>query len=92
MALHLLRKVLVVHPGVAGGFGQLPLGAAQDVLDVALFERGHHALLRIAERKVRVEGSLAILTCRLQSRSAQRRRPIEPLRCPRRITYCTIRT
>jgi hypothetical protein len=31
VALHLLRKVLVVHPGEAGGFGQLPVGAAQGV-------------------------------------------------------------
>ena len=42
MAFHLLRKVLVVHAGEAGCFGQLPVGAAKDVLDVPLFERGHH--------------------------------------------------
>ena len=55
VAFHLLRKVLIVHPG-----------EAQYVLDVPLFERGHHALLRIAERKVRVKGSLAPLFGRLQ--------------------------
>ena len=91
MALHLLRNILVVHPGEAGGFGQLPLGAVHGVLDVSLFERGHHAPLRVAKRKVRVKWNLGTLLGRFQGRSAQRRRPIEPLRCQRSRTYCNIK-
>src|SRR3990172_5775686 len=65
VSLHFFRKILVVHPGEAGGFRQLPLGTAQRLLDVSFLEEGYHPLLCVAERKIRVE-------CRLSTRIGSR--------------------